>query len=152
MQSKCQRPARKLCLNPTSMFSRIRSLPPMGRFRPNSSRETCSEREVEDKPCSSQTSKRLDRNAQLFQVVKGGHRETGQDNMMGTRWTGTTERTGHQWQAQAQLLVSRMAIRNAGSRNWTDHLFLCWNCLVRWTSELTITLNYASCFLKSSFL
>nr|XP_024001062.1 kinesin-like protein KIF23 isoform X2 [Salvelinus alpinus] len=41
------------------------------------------------------TSKRLDRNAQLLQVVRGGHRETGQDNMMGTRWTGTTERTGH---------------------------------------------------------
>ncbi|XP_064868419.1 kinesin-like protein KIF23 isoform X6 [Oncorhynchus nerka] len=115
-------------------------------------KETCSEREVEDKPCSSQTSKHFDRNAQLFQVVRGGHRETGQDNMMGTRWTGTTERTGHQWQAQAQLLVSRMAIRNAGSRNWTDPLFLCWNCLVHWTSELTITLNYASCFLKSSFL
>lgn len=30
----------------------------------------------------------------FHEVVRGGHRETVRDNIMGTRWTGTTERTG----------------------------------------------------------
>uniref|UniRef100_A0A673ZAT7 Kinesin-like protein n=1 Tax=Salmo trutta TaxID=8032 RepID=A0A673ZAT7_SALTR len=45
----------------------------------------------------------------------------------------------------------RQECPTASSRNWTDHLSLCWICLVHWTSELTFTLNCIF-FLMSNFL